>query len=949
MSTDRWQQLERIFVAARALPHGERAAFVASSCADGELQAEALSLLSADDASGDFLAEPALATLAKVFATEGASFASGERVGAYTIVGLLGAGGVGEVWRARDERLDRDVAIKVLLPHLASEAQQLRRFAEEARAAGSLSSPHILTVYDVGEHGDRPFLVCECLEGQSLRERMARAALTPVEAGAMALGVAKGLAAAHARGIVHRDLKPENLFVLTNGTVKVLDFGLATLAQAPDEDERSIVGTAAYLAPEQLKGERADARTDLFALGVILYEMLARQHPFRGSSTFETLHAILEREPRDLRDDDRIPRPLAQIVMRLLRKPKEERFQSAADLAWSLEQAARDDDQHRATERSPRRSWVRAAVPAAVAAAVTGVAAWWLVNTPQPPAILPTLRFTWPLAAGMTLGSAPAVAPNGRHIAYVGIDAAGSRLMVRDLDTLIVHTVSGSAGARQPFWSPDGRSLGFFSSGRLMTVAWPDGAPVPAADAVEPRGGSWSTSGDIVFSPDVILSGLNRVDAARNAVEPVTQLDLANGDTSHSWPVMLPDGAHYLYFARSADDARAGVYLGRLHGSPALSNARLLQSSSDVVAAPLPGTTDIALFTAEGGMLEVRRFDTARLALRPDVRTLVLPTGSGTLYNPIMLSASADVLAYASASLPGGNRLEVVARTGERLRRWEAAEAQNWPRLSPDGARLARQRVDPRRNNPDIWVEDLERGTRTRITTAAEPDIQPVWSPDGSALAYVSGALPGRRSDARRLSVAAADGTGVRRTFECPQAYCEPSDWSADGRHLVVGTMDARGADVWSIDVEDGKATPLLAEVYGERDARLSPDGRWIAYVADEVGRPEVSVRSLNGVPRRIVVSADGGEQPVWRRDGQELFFVDPAGRLQAVAVTWSSDGVPAFGLPATLGVPAIGSGHWGTQYDVSPSGEEVYYLPRNDDPAPREIHVVVGWRALIK
>jgi Tol biopolymer transport system component len=950
MSAERWQELERIFVAARALPQGERAAFVASSCNDATLRTEALSLLAADDASDDFMAEPALALLAKSFAAHGASFASGERIGAYTIVGLLGSGGVGEVWRARDERLDRDVAIKVLLPHLATEAGRLRRFAEEARAAGSLNSPNILTVYDVGEHGNRPFLVCECLEGRSLRDRLGASPLTTQEAREIALGVARALAAAHARGIVHRDLKPENLFVLSDGTVKVLDFGLATLAHAPDEDQRSIAGTPAYLAPEQLKGERADARADLFALGVILYEMLARRHPFRGSSTFETLRAILETEPRDLCDDDRIPQPLAQIAMRLLRKPREARFQSAADLAWSLEQLGQEERRLRAIEKSSRRSWIRAAVPAAIAAAaVAGAAAWWLLDTRRAPTAPPTLRFTWSLPPGVTLGSAPAVAPNGRHIAFVGVDVGGARLMVRDLDSLTVRTVSGSMGARQPFWSPDSRALGFFAAGRLMTVAWPDGAPVPAADAVEPRGGSWSVSGDIVFAPDVVLAGLSRVDATRNEIAPATQLDLAHGDTSHSWPVILPDGAHYLYFTRSADDSRAGVYVGRLHGAPAVVNTRLLASTSDVVAAPVTGAADVALFSVVDGMLEVRRLDTARLALRPDVRTLALPTGASNLYNPVMLSASADVLAYASAGLTGGNRLEIVARSGERLRLWADAEAQNWPRVSPDGVRLARQRVDPLRNNPDIWVEDLERGTQTRITTAAEPDIQPVWSPDGSALAYVSGPLPGRGGAPRRLSVAAADGTGVRRTFECPQQYCEPSDWSSDGRHLIVNTVDTSGADVWSIDVENGTATPLLAAAYNERDARLSPDGRWIAYVADEVGRPEVSVRNVSGSPRRVVISAAGGAQPVWRRDGRELFFVDPGGRLQAVAVTWSSDGGPTFGTPSTLPVPAIGFGHWGTQYDVSPSGEHVYYLPRNDDPSPREIHVVVGWRALIE
>jgi dipeptidyl aminopeptidase/acylaminoacyl peptidase len=314
-----------------------------------------------------------------------------------------------------------------------------------------------------------------------------------------------------------------------------------------------------------------------------------------------------------------------------------------------------------------------------------------------------------------------------------------------------------------------------------------------------------------------------------------------------------------------------------------------------------------------------------------------------------MLSASADVLAFASSTLPNENssRLEAVDRSGRRLRLWDKPEAQNWPRLSPDGRLLARQRVDELRNTPDIWVEDLERGTRHLVSNALEPDIRPVWSPDGRHLAYTTGNLP-YRSGSRVLNIAAADGTGVVRTIPCPVEYCEPTDWTSRG--LLVNVIAGQGTDIWFVPTEEGgSAQPLLATDFTERDARMSPDGRWIAYVSDESGRAEVSVRSVSGPARRFVVSAEGGDHPVWRRDGAELFFVDPTGQLRSMSVHWRRGGAPTFGLPLTLNVPAIGRGHWGTPYDVSPDGARFYFLRRNDDPPPGEIHVVIGWRALLE
>jgi serine/threonine protein kinase len=973
MSTERWQRLERIFTEARQLPANARADFVVQACgADDALTKEVVCLLTADEASGEFMARPALERLAQSVASAGWSLRPGERVGAYTVLRRLGVGGAGEVWRARDERLERDVAIKVLLPHLSSDPARMHRFADEARMASALNHANILTVYDVGEHRGIPFLVAECLEGQSLRERLDAGPVRASEAVTAGIGIARGLAAAHARGIVHRDLKPENAFIRSDGGVKILDFGVAKL-HSPLESVSAgttctvpglIVGTAGYMAPEQIASEDVDARADLFALGVMLYEMLTQQHPFRRASSFETLYAVLSIDPPEVSSlNAHVPASLGRIVMRLIEKAPGARFQSALDVIWALEQVETGSGTFpRSALQGNDSRWWRARPLAWIAASLLGGLALFSGWPSSPLGPGPRFnaapgesrgpeltRFTWPLPPALELDSAPMVSPDSRHIAFVGKDASGSRLYLRDRGSPEARPIPGTDNARHPFWSPDSASLGFFAGGRLMKVAWQGGAAVPLTDGAPfPFGGTWSSSGTIVFAPDVILSGLHRVAASGGSAEEATSLDVSRGDTSHSWPVFLPDGVHFLYLMRSAQDERQGVYLGRLDTPASPNGSLLLRSDSSVVYAPLPGTTEGVLIYVVDGRVEARRFDARTLTLAGDARTIAGLSAAGTTVSQsAMLSASAEMLAFAGSTVPYGNVLEVVDRRGQRVRLWPEPEAQNWPRLSPDGRFLARQRVDALRNTPDIWVEDLDRGTKVRVTTALEPDIRPVWSQDGRYLAYVSGNLPFRIGK-RVLSIARADGTGIVRTFPCPGEYCEPTDWTPRG--LLVNVLEGQRADVWLVPTETGTTPqPLLAEVFTERDARMSRDGRWVAYVSEESGQPEMSVRSVSGPQKRIPISSDGGDHPVWRSDGSELFFVDPEGHLRSVPVKWDRDGSPTFGLPASLNVPPIGRGHWGTPYDVSSDGSQVYFLRRNPDPPPREIQVVIGWRALLE
>jgi Tol biopolymer transport system component len=959
-----WQELDRIFAVAREMPAADQAEFIARSCgADAALRAEAESLLSASNATGDFMAQPAIDRLAEVLAGDGLHLQPGLRIGAYTIVRQLGFGGAGEVWRAKDERLGRDVAIKVLLPHLSTDTEKLRRFAEEARAAGTLNHPNILTVHDVGEHDGTPYLVSECLEGRSLRERLKAGPMSVSEATVAALGVAQGLSAAHERGIIHRDLKPENTFLKSDGVVKLLDFGLAKLklptpdarADADDTALSMVAGTAAYMAPEQARGEPADPRSDLFALGVMMYEMLAGQHPFRGASVFETLHAILTRDPADLLDvNDRVPPALARIVMRLLQKSPDARFQSARDLAWSLAQATdgstrpgADRTGAQAPSATRQSRWLWIAAPMAVAAAV-GIG-WWFAN--QSPRTIPAgelTRFTWALPTGLTLSSAPVVAPDGRRIAYAAEDSTGERLFVRALESLDAQAIAGTDDASEPFWSPDGRSLAFFSRGKLRKVTLPNGAPTPVADAHVGRGGTWTSSGTIVFAPDVILSGLIRVPAEGGMPEPATLLDASRGETSHWWPVALPDGIHFLYYVRSIDADHRGIYIGRVDRPAASAGKRLFYSESGTAYLPRAGSNEAELVYLANGRVEVRRFDNASLVAAASPRTIDFLPSEFTLRGSVMVSASDGVMAFTDTVVQSGNRLASLTLDGKAPRNWEALDAHNWPRVSPDGRLIARTHIDDTRSQPDVWVEDLERGTVYPVLKSQEPDMSPVWSPDGRQLAFVTGHLPNRSGDLT-LNIAAADGTGIVRSLECPGDYCEPTDWSADGSTLLLSVLESGNANVWTISTETGGvARPLLAAEYKEREARYSPDGRWVAYVSEEAGRPEVLVHTVAGPARRFTVSGEGGSQPVWRRDGKMLYFADLQGNLRSVAVRWSENGDPVFGLPTRPDLPRVGFGHWGTQYDISPDGSRIYFMQPTEEPSPREIQVAINWRALL-
>ncbi|MEO5823093.1 MAG: protein kinase, partial [Vicinamibacteraceae bacterium] len=893
---------------------------------------------------------------ARRMAQETLSLPAGADVGPYRVVALIAHGGMGVVYRATDVRLQRDVALKMLAAVETVDEGRVERFLREARVTASVNHPNVVKVFDVGVFDNNPYIVVELLDGETLRARLDRGRLAPAEGRAITADIARGLVAAHGAGLVHRDLKPENIFLTRGSVTKILDFGIAKLAAdvprppgAAPTATGMLMGTAGYLAPEQIRGTDVDARADLFALGAILFELLTGERAFAGDHTVDTLHAVLHAPPPDLlapRDD--VPPALASIAARLLAKAPADRFQSAADLLWALEQPTASAPPPTASVADGRPTrWPRAAwwgwVAAPVTLAAAALALWLPTASPVASAPSAVTRFTWTLPEETRLVSAPAVSPDGRRICWSGRGESGlRRVFVRDLSSLEATPIAGTEGGSHPFWSPDSQAIGFFAQGKLKRIAVAGGPPIVLGDAPDSRGGTWSPSGVIVFQPNFRDSPLMRVSDRGGPVTPVTRLDRAQEDIGNRWPAFLPDGIHFLYSVGSLRDDRRGVFVGSVADPVERPPQQLFTSDSSAMYAPIGDGSSGVLVSVGNGRVEVRPFDPVRRVLQGDPRTVGIAAIGTSPHQAMLLSASATVLAYSAAGVPWESRFASIGRDGSDLQFVSEPQFGGFPRTSPDGLRLARSIVDVLRGNPDIWVDDLRRGTRLRLTSSADLDVMPIWSPDGREVAYRSGTY-----DKPTIGFAAADGTGVTRTLACPEGNCEPNDWSPDGSYLIV-TVHNR--DLWTVPMERGaEPRPLLATSFEERDARISPDGRWLAYASDESGRAEISIRSLTGPARRFVVSKTGGDQPVWRHDGGELFFAVAEGRLVSVTVRPDGQGGLAFGALTSLNVPPMGERHWGTTYDVSGDGRRVFFFQAPAERPPREFGIVMNWTALLK
>jgi len=900
---------------------------------------------------------------------------SGTKLGPYEIQSPLGAGGMGEVYRALDTRLGRDVAIKVLSPHLSSDPELKTRFEREARAISALQHPHICTLYDVGHQDGVDYLVMEFLEGETLQRRLLRGALPLKEALEYGIEIAEALDRAHRAGIVHRDLKPGNI-MLTKSGAKLLDFGLAkpvatmamaggvgsltpstptmsvaalTAQSAPLTQRGTVVGTFQYIAPEVLQGRDADARSDVFALGAVLYEMLTGRRAFEGKSQLSVMTAILEKEPEPIAAIQPLTPPvLEHTIRRAIEKDPDRRWQSCTDVAGELRWIS-EADLSRASVvavigRRPWRPWAASFAVAAIALGA-GIAIG-IFSHPQPQqasihtVILPPEKTT--LALIGDFAGPPVISPDGAYVAFTASDPDGhSNLWLRPMNASDAHPLAGTQGAIFPFWSPDSRTLGFFADGKLKTTDLNGRAPVAVADAPAPRGGSWSSAGDILFEPDA-NAALLRVSASGGPVEAVTHLDSAV-HTSHRWPFFLPDGKHFLYLAISHDPTKASndaVFYASLDGRE---NRKLLPSLSNAIYA-----NGYLLFARDTQLL-AQAFDpaTGKLGRTPQRVADGVANDPNTWHMDASASWSADLLLLGSGGNANldliwvdrdGKQLGVVA---EKITNLQAA------RVSPQGDRVALQ-IDTGVN--DIWVLDVTRKVRTRLTFG-EPGFNgdPVWAPDGKSLVYDAIAF-GSLSDIYRINT---DGSGPRQLLLKGEHYIVPVDWSRDGRYLLyaqyASATGSSNEEIWALPLSGG-GKPFLVVKTGftqsPRHHSLSPNGRWLAYTSTESGQPEVFVVPFGGGQGKWQISQNGGGTPFWSSDGKELFYVPNVlgAAVNALPVSESGNTL-RFGPPHTL---FNESNVQHSVFDVAPGGKK-FLDARVIQQTSQPITVISNWSAELK
>lgn len=889
---------------------------------------------------------------------------AGMKLGRYEILSLIGAGGMGEVYRARDVKLNRDVAMKVLPAALSSDVNRLRRFEQEAQAAGALNHPNILAVYDVGTHEGAPYVVSELLEGETLRQILSYGLLPQRKAVNYSSLIAHGLAAAHEKGIIHRDLKPDNIFVTKDEQVKILDFGLAKLVH-PVADQivqtdiatlkvqteaGTVMGTAGYMSPEQVLGQPVDHRSDIFSFGAVLYELLTGKQAFDGDSAIEKLNAILKNDPPEI--NSRINPSLERIVRRCLEKKPERRFHSAHDLSFALEALSSSSESWLKTEPLPvpSQSQIGAHSPRLLGSP-------WLAWGVAGVFGLLTLTLAWVYFAGPTSGETrtvklsilppektflmagqpPLISPDGKNLAFVAMEASGKSLLyVRPLDSTVAHSLEGSDGAVLPFWSPDSRSLGFFAGGKLKKVEVSGGQPTTLAPAPNPRGGAWSREGVIIYCP-VPPSPLLRISASGGESTPIHTVNWQQGEAPRWLPNFLPDGRHYLYVWR----IKAGDREIRVGSLDSAESKLLLTAQSNAVYTP-PG---YLLFRRESSLF-AQAFDAAKLEFSGDPIAIADDVGfDATSYQGFFSSSDNGVVVHHSGAA-GLTQLTWVDRTGKQLGIVGDAADQGDLQLSWDDSRLAFRRVDFQSGGISIWLMELARGTAARFTFEQTHDFAPIWSPDGNRIVF-SSLRDGTPNLYQKVSSSAGNEEALFKSF-VPKLS---EDWSADGRFIAYSVVDPKTSwDLCVLPVDDtSKAAPFLQTDHDERQGQFSPNRRWIAYISNESGRNEVYVRPFPAAPGKWQVSIGGGEQPRWRRDGKELFYLSADHKIMSVET--NSDGA-SFGHRAPIalfGTRVGGIDTPGNYYAVTADGQRFILNNLVAEAAYTPITVVLNWTSELK
>jgi Tol biopolymer transport system component len=874
--------------------------------------------------------------------------AAGTKLGPYEIQSPLGAGGMGEVYRARDTRLERDVAVKVLSAKLSSDPASRQRLEREAKAVSKLSHPHICTLHDIGHQDGVDFLVMELVEGETLDHRLTKGPLPPEQTFRIAAQVADALAKAHKLGIVHRDLKPANV-MLTKAGAKLLDFGLAKefgLAPLPDAltamtaeqskltAEGTIVGTFQYMAPEQLEGKEADARTDLFALGELIYEMATGQPAFTGKSRASLIAAILSSDPQPMKSlQPMTPLALERIVKKCLAKDPDERWQSASDLTSELNWIAEGGSQAGAAAHSSaaNRKWQRASWLLAATfflLAVAGGAAWWKANNRRPPPMY--FHSPVPFAANDL-----ALSPDGRTLAMVAYSTQANNyvLWTNEVGGRQSTSLVGTQGASYPFWSPDGKFIGFFADGKLKKVDASGGQIQVLCDAPNGRGGTWNRDGVIVFTPDALV-GLFRVSSSGGSPVAMTKPDTSRFEASHRWPVFLPDGKHFLYLAAnfSGQQEYNALFLASLDAQ----ERHLLVSTSANAAYAEPGY----LVYLRDKTLLAQRFDSRRYVLSGEQLTL----NDDVLYFPgvdraVFSVAGGAVLVTQTGKGASISQLTWYDRSGKSSGTVGALGSYNNVRLSPNGRRIATDQTDADGRNIDVWIYDPARGAATRLTFDPSLDQTPIWSPDGKQVLFASN----RKQPGFHTYLKNTDGSGSEEEVADfgPGLQVNPWDWSRDGKYALV----RKGIELWYFSLSDRVAKPLLQAKWTVRNAQFSPDGRWMAYASNETGSMEIYVSPFPGANGKWQVSSAGGQEPRWRQDGKELFYLSAEGKMMAVAVKTGASfeaGSPVALFQTHRRQPVSAQDYF--SYDLIGNAPRFLILTKVDEAHAAPLSVLLNW-----
>ncbi|MBK5295372.1 MAG: PD40 domain-containing protein [Acidobacteriia bacterium] len=854
---------------------------------------------------------------------------TGYRVGSYEIVALLGAGGMGEVYRARDTKLGRQVALKVLSPSLAGDAQYMARFQREAKVLASLNHPNIAAIYGLEDNA----LVMELVEGQTLSGPL------PVETALhYARQMTEALEFAHEKGVVHRDLKPANVKVTPDGVVKLLDFGLAKVAEEtvtagnPDDSPTltmtlaatrmgTILGTAAYMAPEQARGQAVDKRADIWAFGVVLYEMVTGQRLFRGETVGDTLAQVLTKEL----NFDATPAQVRPVLRRCLERDRKKRLRDIGD-AWDVAPEAVAPPV--VVEQRRLWPWVAAAALSVIAALVLGFIHF---REPGQPVLATSI-----LAPEKSAFNEIAVSPDGKLLAFTATAEGKRQLWVRPLRSLSAQPLAGSEEAQYPFWSPDSRWIGFFAQGKLKKIEASGGPAQTLCDVAAGRGGTWNHDGVILYSDLAI--GLYRVPSQGGAPRQVTVLDEARQETNHRWPVFLPGGRQYLYWIGSRNTNVAGIYLGALDTQE---RTRLVGDRSSPAYTSGSGGEGYLLFVRKGTLM-AQPLDTGKGATAGEAFPVAEKVGMNdqlrASFSVSFPESGNGILVYDSSGAGGQGQLVWMDRKGKRVGTVGQQGAVRYPALSPDGRQVAVSLLDAQ-GQEDLWLHDLVRGIPTRFTFHPRTDSAPVWSPDGSRIVFHAA-----REGALNLYWKSASGAGKEEILLKSGNNKFPTDWSADGGSLLYVESDPKTKyDLWVLPLQgERKPLPFRKTEFNEWAGAFSPDGKWVAYTSDESGRAEIYVQPhpVTGAKRQL--SSGGGTWPRWRRDGKELFWLELDGTMMAAGISMGQD------LQAGIAAPLFESGisNQYERYSVSPDGQRFLLAMPVGETSGGAATVVQNWLA---